>query len=64
MMKIERPSHTSRMREAHRHALRVLFAQLSVAVGYEVTLIERTIDYHITRLHHLWFSTSRREKAI
>lgn len=62
MLRIERPSHVSRMREAHRHALRVLFARLSSAPAVEVKMIDRLTEYHITRMHHLWFSSSRREK--
>lgn len=62
MLMIERPSHVSRMRQAHRRALRTLFHRMPDANDVEVMIIDRLIEYHITRMHHLWFSCSRREK--
>jgi len=62
MMMIERPSHVLRVRQAHKNALRVLFAREPIAPPVEKEMIARLTEYHITRLHKLWFSSSRREK--
>jgi hypothetical protein len=62
MMMIERPSHVQRMRKAHRHALNVLFARKPQAVPVEADMIDKLVEYHITRMHKLWFNPSRRER--
>lgn len=62
MNKILQATHAEKVRAAHRKALRILKNEMQRAQGYELALMQRCEEYHISRLHSLWFSTSRREK--
>jgi hypothetical protein len=62
MNKLSQLSHTERMREEHKRNLRIIKHQLPMVQGLELRLMQAAEEYHISRLHSLWFSTSRREK--
>lgn len=62
MNKLLQASHAERMREEHKRNLRILKNEMQNVQGFELQLMQKAEEYHISRLHSLWFSTSRREK--
>lgn len=62
MTTVERPAHVGRIRREHVNAIKALKDKIEKAQGIERVLLESSEQYHIARLHLLWFSSSRREK--
>lgn len=62
--KENKSAHDERVRHAHINAVRILKAEIEKTFGFERDLLEKTEAYHTARLHHSWFSSSRRENKI
>lgn len=62
MNKILQATHAEKVRAAHRRNLRILKEVMPKAKGMTLQLMQSAEEYHISRLHSIWFSSSRREK--